>query len=122
MFIETQERGTRRQDPEMGNAKSFQKYAPISWCGNVCQLHYKNVASLKAWECLLCKELECLPIYWYGNVCCAWSWNVCQFISMGMFAVDAAGMFATLLAWECLQCTELDCLALGMGMVSVHGA
>ena len=36
--------------------------------------------------------------------------------------MDAAGMFATLLAWECLQCTELDCLALGMGMVSVHGA
>ena len=79
-------------------------------------------ANFLAWECLLCMELECLPIYKHRNVCCAWSWNVCQFISMGMFAVDAAGMFATLLAWECLRCTELECLALGIGMVSVHGA
>ena len=35
--------------------------------------------NLLVWECLLCAQ----------------SWNVCQFISMGMFAVHRAGMFAT---------------------------
>ena len=51
-------------------------------------------ANLLARECLLCMELECLPLQWDGNVCCARSWNVYQFIGMGMFAVR----------------TELECL------------